>query len=133
MTRQASCSNSSFSLGTAVAEVRRVITSLTWNQRVPVNLVKVPYLLHECQGEKSYHEECRTFPSHYCPHSSTCLYLKLQLHACHVLSNFNLCQLLDVRIEIPSWDFCVAARNGLKQGIVYKAVLVFCLYHVVPL
>lgn len=60
-------------------------------------------------------------------------YLELQLHACDMLSSLHLRQFLDVGKEAAGGDLCVAAGDRLQQGVVDEAVLILCLYHVVPL
>lgn len=60
-------------------------------------------------------------------------YLKLQLHATNMLSGLHLRQLLDVGEEASCRHLCIPAGDGLQEGIVDEAVLVFRLHHVVPL
>ena len=59
--------------------------------------------------------------------------LELQLHACDGLPRLWLRQFLDVSSQVASRNLCVAALDGLQQGIVDEDVLVFRLHHVVAL
>lgn len=60
-------------------------------------------------------------------------HLELEFHASDILSWLNLCQPLDVGIQIPCGDLGVPTGHGLKQCIVNEDVLVLSLDHVVPL
>ena len=59
--------------------------------------------------------------------------LELQLHAGDGLPGLWLRQLLDVSGQVAGRNLCVAALDGLQQGVVDEDVLVFCLHHVVAL
>lgn len=60
-------------------------------------------------------------------------HLELQLHAGDIFSWFNLCQPLDVGVQVPCGDLCVPAGDSLQHCIVNEYVLVLRLDHVVPL
>lgn len=60
-------------------------------------------------------------------------HLELQLHACDILSGFDLRQPLDVGVQVPSGDLSVPTGHGLQKCIMNEDVLVLCLDHIVPL
>ncbi len=60
-------------------------------------------------------------------------HLELQLHAGDILPWFDLCQSLDVRVQVPGGNLCVSAGHSLQERIVNEDVLVLRLDHVVPL
>ena len=59
--------------------------------------------------------------------------LELQLHAGDGLPGLWLRQFLDVSSQVAGRNLCVAALDGLQQGVVDEDVLVFRLHHVVAL
>lgn len=62
-----------------------------------------------------------------------CPYLELHLHAGDILSRLNMCQPLNVGVQVSGGDLSVPACHSLQQSIMDEDVLVFCLDHVVPL
>lgn len=60
-------------------------------------------------------------------------YLELQFHGGDRLSRGDLGELLDVSVQVASWNLCVATCCSFQQGLVDEYVLIFCLHHVVPL